>query len=294
MGGLQGPLSDRKVNESLGRKYNGPMASLIRDVLDGILQLALPATCILCNRIADAEHFPVCDSCRSHLAANAKDVCPRCAASVGPFANVDNGCPSCKKQTFRFSQAIRLGPYEGYLRHAILRMKEPAGERIAEIVGAFWAGYGKSLLQSLQIDAIVPIPLHWWRRWRRGYNQSEVLAQALAGGLHLPCRSDWLRRVRNTPRQVEQSAAQRRENVRNAFQAGRPQELKNRNILLVDDVITTGSTVHDAARALCNAGAARVVVAVLAGPHHCEAGGSGDGLRVAPGIGNAQVGPGVS
>jgi ComF family protein len=270
------------------------MASLIRDFLDGILQLTFPATCILCNGLADAEQFPVCDSCRSNLAVNAKDVCPRCAASVGPFANVDNGCPSCKKQTFRFSQAIRLGPYDGHLRHAILRMKHPAGERIAEIVGAFWAGYSKSLLQSLQVDAIVPIPLHWWRRWRRGYNQSEVLAQALASGLGLPCRTDWLRRVRNTPRQVGQTAAKRRENVRNAFQARRHQELKKRNILLVDDVITTGSTVNDAARALRDAGAARVVAAVLAGTHHCEAWQPGAGLRVAPGIGNAQIGPGVS
>lgn len=245
------------------------MASLVRDVLDGLVQLTFPATCVLCNRLTEPEQFPVCAGCRNDLAANAQHVCPRCAASVGPFANVDGGCPSCHKQSFRFSRAVRLGPYEGHLRHAILRMKKPSGERIAEIIGEFWAGYARSQLAVLKVDAIVPIPLHWWRHWRRGYNQSEVLGRCLANSLGLPCRTDWLKRVRNTPRQVEQTAAQRRANVRNAFRAQERPTLKNRNVLLVDDVLTTGSTAQDATRALLNAGAARVVVAVLAGTHHC-------------------------
>ena len=110
----------------------------------------------------------------------------------------------------------------------------------------------------------MPVPLHWWRRWTRGYNQSESLGRALAARLGLPCQGRWLRRVRNTPRQVDQSAAARRENVRNAFVAqGRP-DLRGKTVLLVDDVLTTGSTANEAASALRKAGAGRIVVAVLA------------------------------
>src|SRR5262249_56284673 len=105
---------------------------------------------------------------------------------------------------------------------------------------------------------------HWRRRWRRGYNQSEVLAQALTDRLRVPCRPDWLRRVRHTPQQVGQSATERRENVRNAFAAPARAQLRGKTVLLVDDVLPTGSTASDAARALRTAGAARIVVAVLA------------------------------
>jgi ComF family protein len=113
----------------------------------------------------------------------------------------------------------------------------------------------------------VPVPLHWWRRWTRGYNQSQALAQAVASQLRVPCKPHWLRRIRNTPQQVKRSASARHENVRKAFFASARAELRGKTIMLVDDVLTTGSTASDAARALHAAGAARIVVAVLAGGH---------------------------
>jgi predicted amidophosphoribosyltransferase len=111
------------------------------------------------------------------------------------------------------------------------------------------------------------VPLHWWRRWRRGYNQSEALARRVARTLSSTCRPQALRRVRNTGPQTAQTLAGRRANVRGAFRARRGVEVGGKTILLVDDVLTTGSTCHEAARALCAAGAGRVVVAVLAVGH---------------------------
>jgi ComF family protein len=110
----------------------------------------------------------------------------------------------------------------------------------------------------------MPVPLHWWRRWRRGYNQSESLARGLVRRLRLSCRVDVLCRRKNTPRQVQQTPAQRRENVRKAFHARPDPTIRGKTVLLVDDVLTTGSTASEAARALRTAGAARVFVAVLA------------------------------
>jgi ComF family protein len=186
---------------------------------------------------------------------------------VGPFANVDVGCLKCRKISFAFDGALRLGPYEGLLREIVLRLKHPQGEGLAEVVGLLWAEHASERLRQVGADLIIPVPLHWTRRWKRGYNQSEALAHALAQRLGLSCRPRWLRRVRRTARQWERPPSGRRENVRNAFMACPGAELKGRSVLLVDDVLTTGSTASEAARALKAAGAERVVVAVLAHDH---------------------------
>jgi ComF family protein len=187
---------------------------------------------------------------------------------VGPYVNLEDGCNACRDQSFHFESVVRLGAYDGLLSQVILqRLKYAPGEGLAEVLGELWASHLEKRLRDVKADVIVPVPLHWWRRWTRGYNQSEVLAQALANRLRVPCKPGWLRRVRNTPQQVGQSTTARRENVRNAFSAPAWAELHGKTILLVDDVLTTGSTASDAARALRTAGAARVVVAVLARAH---------------------------
>jgi predicted amidophosphoribosyltransferase len=106
--------------------------------------------------------------------------------------------------------------------------------------------------------------LHWLRRWRRGYNQSAALARGIATRLGLPCHPSWLRRIRNTPQQTHQTPAGRKANVRGAFRTRPGAPVRGRTILLVDDVMTTGVTASEAARALRAGGASRVVVAVLA------------------------------
>jgi ComF family protein len=150
------------------------------------------------------------------------------------------------------------------LRYIILRLKNSNGETLAEQVGALWAKCAEARLRQIAPDVVIPIPLHWWRRWKRGYNQSEALAIMLASRLKLPCRPGWLRRVRHTSQQTSQTPTERKENVRGAFRARSMAKLRGKKVLLVDDVLTTGSTCHDAALALREAGASQVVVAVLA------------------------------
>ena len=112
-------------------------------------------------------------------------------------------------------------------------------------------------------EAIQPVPLHWLRRLRRGYDQAGIIARRIARRLELPL-SDNLIRVRNTRPQVHLTRSQRLDNVRRAFSASRPRAVEGRHILLVDDVTTTGATASEAARALLAAGATRVSLAVLA------------------------------
>jgi ComF family protein len=150
----------------------------------------------------------------------------------------------------------------------ILRLKNSQGESLGELLGDLWAKHARGRLGELAADIVIPVPLHWWRHWLRGYNQSETLARAVAHQLNLPCKPHYLRRIRNTPQQSRQTPTARRGNVRDAFRARSSAHLRGKTVLLVDDVLTSGTTCSEAAKALRQAGAAHVVVAVLAHSLH--------------------------
>lgn len=239
--------------------------SALMTLPQGFLHLLYPKLCWACGRSLPIDADAFCDNCKTALTVDPHPTCPRCSSSVGPHTNVEDGCPSCRRESFPFEGVIRMAPYEGLLRETILRMKHSSGEGLAEVVGRLWAECACERLAELEVDVIVPVPLHWLRHWARGYNQAETLAGAVARRLRLPCNSRWLRRVRNTPHQTyTESRTARRENVRRAFRTRAGTDLKGQSVLLIDDVLTTGYTASEAARALRKAGAKRVVVAVLA------------------------------
>jgi len=163
-----------------------------------------------------------------------------------------------------FDAAVRLGPYDGRLRDAVLRMKSARGEGLAEMMGRVFREVACPALRRESVAMVVPVPLHWRRRWSRGYNQAAAIARELAEELGAEFAPNLLRRVRHTPQQVQPTASARRENVKGAFLARSGASLAGRTVLLVDDVMTTGSTAGEAARVLRGVGAARVIAAVLA------------------------------
>jgi ComF family protein len=240
------------------------VCSARRTFTRGLMQLLYPNTCWICDQHLGEEYVDFCSTCRTLLTVDPHATCPRCSSTVGPFVDLDGGCTRCRGTTFGFDQALRLGPYEGLLREVILRLKHPAGEGLAELIGKLWAEQAAPRLRELKPDAILPVPLHWLKHWRRGYNQSQALARALAEHLRVPCQSRWLRRVRPTPPQTQQTPGARLDNVRGAFRARRGLAVEGKTVLLVDDVLTTGSTASEAARALRVGRPARIVVAVLA------------------------------
>lgn len=240
------------------------MARLGRDLLMGARDLVYPGHCLLCGRPLPSNQPHFCAVCRHDVFTDPHPVCPHCAGTIGPFAAIEGRCRACRNERFPFEKAVRLGPYDGMLAEVILRLKHQTAEGLAELLGECWAEHAAEPLAAAGVDALVPVPLHWMRRWRRGYNQSAALCHGLSLRLRVPAQPSWLRRVRNTPQQTRQTPAGRKANVRGAFVARRGVPVKGRSILLVDDVMTTGATVAEATRALLQGGARRVVVAVLA------------------------------
>ena len=159
-----------------------------------------------------------------------------------------------------FDDAYCYGQYDGTLRALIHLYKYTGVQTLANPL----VGYLSSALpRDLKIDVITPVPLHWRREWHRGFNQSHLLAKCLSKRLGLPV-ARLLRRVHATSVQAGLSNTDRRKNVSKAFRCVRPVNAEGRRILLVDDVMTTGSTGTACALALKKAGAARVTLLTAA------------------------------
>jgi ComF family protein len=235
-----------------------------RDTLRGVVDLLYPPSCRFCGAATAGGVRPFCTPCEAALTEDPFATCPRCGSSIGPYALLEDGCSRCRDDRFRFDAVIRLGRYRDTLREAVIRSKHSAEELLAHGLGVLLADRIVSTLGAEAASAVVPVPLHWLRRWQRGYNQAEAIAEAVADGLRLPFQPRALRRIRYTRAQTRQSRTQRRENLRGVFRPSVWADLRGRTVLLVDDVLTTGATCHEAARALKVAGANRVLVAVLA------------------------------
>jgi ComF family protein len=237
--------------------------TLLRDLFRGFVDLIYPAACLHCGAALGENVRDLCPDCRAALLDDPHATCPRCASTLGPNLPAADHCTKCRNQSFAFDRAVRLGPYEGLRREVILKLKHSANEGLAEVVGEAWAAERIAVIRNHGIDAVVPVPLHWRRRWTRGYNQAESLAAAWAKALDVPIQRRWLKRIRPTPLQTTLSATARRDNVYGAFRAARTAKLRGAVVLLVDDVMTTGATANEAAKALKKGGAARVIVAAL-------------------------------
>lgn len=233
----------------------------------GAADLIFPNACLLCDAPqAGVEPFRhgFCSVCRDALTADPAERCPKCAATVGPHTDLTGGCPACRKRGFAFDATVRLGPYDGVLRSGILRAKGSAGEAVAEMLGRSFAEVRSGELRALNATVVVSVPLHWRRRWTRGYNQAGAIAREVASALGLSYRPNWVVRTRHAEQHAQPSASAREENVRGAFRVRRRASFAGATVLVVDDVMTTGSTIAEVARVVRAAGATRVAAAVLA------------------------------
>jgi ComF family protein len=202
------------------------------------------------------------------------ELCSICGERLfhfGPSPEAENICGMCRRARPAYTRAVAYGAYDGELRELIHLLKYERVRPAAELLGVYLAQAIRLLHVDLKEWKVVPVPLHRARRRQRGFNQAEVIAGAavrrLRSGILGPgieMRPGLLERRRSTSSQTGLTNHQRRANLRGAFVAPRPAELRNHLILLVDDVFTTGTTAAECSRVLLRAGARMVAVATVA------------------------------
>ncbi len=231
---------------------------------EGLADMLLPPVCPACGE-ADISAGGLCDACNVELLSLiALPYCPRCVSTLGPNVPArQDGCNECPTPLPRSAGAVRLGPYAGPLRRAVRDLKYHRSDLMLALTGRLLASAIAGRCEGESFDFIVPVPAHWRRRVGRGTDHTMSLARVVAGRLAMPVERE-LVRIRHTPLQTHLSRTRRLTNVRNAFTAPVPRAVAGADILLIDDVTTTGATVNEAARTLLKAGASRVTVAVIA------------------------------
>jgi ComF family protein len=218
---------------------------LFRPVLD----LMLPPRCPGCAAVVEDDHR-FCSDCWSQLDFLTATGCARCSRPLG----VNDGltCANCMAEPPDYDAVIAAVAYGDIAKRVVLRLKHARRPGLARTIAAV-------LSDRLPEGALlVPVPLHRWRLWSRGFNQTVAIARALKARRTMPCDVMVLKRKRATPTLRGLGPAQRRKAVRGAFDVVR--RLDGQHILLVDDVLTTGATANACARALKKAGAARVTL----------------------------------
>jgi ComF family protein len=255
------------------------IARAVKGLSAGAVELLFPGVCLSCNEELDAAQrriasISLCDACLEELELFEGPVCRLCGAPVPklpspndpdrPINPVTTGCYRCRGRKLWFDQTLAAGLYEGLFRDLLLRMKQAAGDPLSLAIGRLIWHLRCEEIQALNIDVIAPIPLYWRRRLSHRTNSAALLAEVLAGMLHVPLATGLLRRRRHTQPQFSLTPPQRWKNVRQAFALRSGQHLEKAHVLLVDDILTTGATCSEAAKELKKSGATRVTVVVAA------------------------------
>jgi ComF family protein len=237
-------------------------AGATRAVLRAALDLALPRLCAVCREPVDGQGL--CPACWSKLSFITRPYCERLGIPFvydpGPGILSMEGIADPPAYQ-RARAAVRFDEISRALVHAL-----KYGDRLdlAPMMGRWLSQAGRELLDDA--DALVPVPLHWRRRWARRFNQSVVLAAEVSAASGVPIAAGALKRVKFTAQQVGLSRSERTANVQGAFRV--PPDGKaaiaGRRLVLVDDVLTSGATVEGCAKALLRAGARNVDVLVFA------------------------------
>ncbi len=247
-----------------------PAVGLYAGILDGLRavgNLLIPQLCVFCGtELAAAPTFEpaLCSECRRQLAPPNAPTCRRCGSPLPQYWGEIDRCPRCFDRKYRFDRTLTLGTYEGMLREAVLRMKHAEHEPLVHAMAGLLAARISAVGLAANTDLVVSTPMHWWRRLRRGVHPARILASGVARRLKLSFAPRLLRTGRSTKKQGTLTPMQRFRNVRDAFDVAAGYDLAGKQILLIDDVMTTGATVNELARVLKKRGVGCIIVAVVA------------------------------
>ena len=240
---------------------------MLEGLVGGLTDIIYPSKCPACKtKIVGQwhDHF-LCGHCRSKIKKNLPPFCHSCGRRLSKSGFAKNICPSCQKTRMHFDRAFSPFAYDGPIKEVIhefkYRGKDYLGKPLSRMMIDFVREYN---IGAHLMDSVVAVPLSAARLREREFNQAHILAVHIGQAFNKEVLSDVLCRSRHTRTQTELEPDERLANVKDSFLVASPAAVKGKNLILVDDVLTTGATSSEAARALKSAGANIVFVLTLA------------------------------
>ena len=232
--------------------------------MNPVLDMLYPRTCLRCGRSTPKAFRYICWECWADSPRLEPPFCQICGDPVSGAIEHEYTCYACAAERPAFKFARSTTRYEGVVGEAVRDLKYNRAMWLAPDLASLLHRCVLAEYPETSFDWIVPVPLFRVRRRARGYNQSALLARALARQMSGRMRGDLLRRIRPTTTQTNLTASERLANVVGAFEYRKPKALEGRCILLVDDVMTTGATVNVCSKELMKGGAQSVYVVTVA------------------------------
>ena len=239
-----------------------------RSFFTGLVDIVYPKTCSICSRSLrhrEAKGGFVCSPCWGKIKKNLPPFCYSCGRHLESTCFCARLCLECRKKKLYFDRAFSPCTYEGVMRELIHAFKYEGKDYLGSLLSQLIVECIREYDIPMQyIDMVVPVPLHRAKEREREFNQAEILARCIAQEFNKEMNAHVLTRIRHTKTQTAVEHEDRFENVRGSFAWNPDHEVKNKHILLVDDVLTSAATASEAARVLKEWGAGMVFVATIA------------------------------
>jgi competence protein ComFC len=233
-------------------------------MLGALINLLYPALCRVCSKKIDKFDHNICGDCGKKIKERLPPFCVKCGKRLKGEPELIDTCPDCKKDTLYFDRAWSACHYDDPLKSLIHDFKYKKITSLSTDFTDMLINFIKKHNIGIDCDMILSIPMHPDRLLKREINHSDILARDLGKKLGISCRENTLRKTKNTLPQSKLKREARIKNLHLSFSLKDNSAVRNKNILLVDDLFTTGSTVNECSRLLKNSGARRVEIITLA------------------------------
>ena len=236
----------------------------LNETLRDITDVIFPPRCLGCAEILPNLHLQTfCTSCREKIRFITGSHCPICGIAFFDSPAPDHFCGNCLEKKPSFGLARAVACYETLILDAIHQFKYGRDISTGSALAVFMAEFDFPDFNFTDYSIIIPVPLHIERLRERGFNQALILAKAIGKKYSIPVNFSLLKRTKSTLTQTGLDKSQREKNIRGAFTVTDKAQAKGKNIILIDDVYTTGATLNQCAKTLIKAGAGKVAALTL-------------------------------
>ena len=243
------------------------MISMLKTVIDSFVNIVYPTICVSCknpNYLQENEGH-LCNWCYAKIQRHIPPLCFKCGRGLKNAQSIHQGiCVGCLNKQYSFHRAYSVCVYDGIIKDLIHRFKYNQKLQYKIVFENLFKEFLENFNILREIDLIIPVPLHPVKLREREYNQSQILAVAVSQILNKPVACDILLRSRNTKSQIDLNEEKRIKNITGCFSIKNGGRLESKSLLLIDDVLTTGITLSEAAGALREYGPREISVLTLA------------------------------